>query len=162
VKVSLAVIARDVIETLKPLAAEKCVNIELSSPDAGIGAWADPDRIAEVLLNLIGNAIKFTPAEGKVTISLQSNGARWAKLSVADTGPGIPSREAARVFDKFYQIAQPQRQKTRGTGLGLSIAKALVEMHGGEIWVESAEGKGSTFVFTLPTEPPESSGISGD
>jgi signal transduction histidine kinase len=76
------------------------------------------------------------------------------KISVADTGPGIPSDEANRIFDKFYQVTQPEKQKAMGTGLGLSITKALVEMHGGKIWLESEVGKGSIFSFILPAEQP--------
>jgi len=76
------------------------------------------------------------------------------RVSVADTGPGIPTEEINKIFDKFYQIAQSGRQKTKGTGLGLTICKDLVEMQGGKIWVESESGKGSTFAFTLPAEHP--------
>jgi len=75
-------------------------------------------------------------------------------VSVADTGPGIPSEELDKIFDKFYQVAQMDKRKSRGTGLGLAISKALVQMHGGKIWVESVLGKGSTFCFTLPAQPP--------
>jgi signal transduction histidine kinase len=73
---------------------------------------------------------------------------------VADTGPGIPSEEANRIFDKFYQVTQAEKQKAVGTGLGLSITKALVEMHGGKIWLESGGGRGSIFSFTLPAQQP--------
>ena len=155
-------IASEVAESLRPMAAEKLITIEIESPDKSISAWADPDRIAEVLMNLLGNAIKFTPAHGKVTLSLARNGSEWAKVSVADTGPGIPAEEANRVFDKFYQVSQTERRKTMGTGLGLSIAKALVEMHGGKIWLESDAGQGSTFFFTLPAEQPRKSEFSSN
>jgi signal transduction histidine kinase len=76
------------------------------------------------------------------------------KISVTDTGPGIPSDEAGKIFQKFYQLEQPKKHKAAGTGLGLTISKALVEMHGGKIWTESITGKGTTFSFTLPTKPP--------
>jgi signal transduction histidine kinase len=75
-------------------------------------------------------------------------------VSVADTGPGIPREELDRIFDKFYQVSQVDKRKIRGTGLGLAISKALVQMHGGKIWVESELGKGSTFFFTLPAQQP--------
>ncbi|MGH7773293.1 MAG: sensor histidine kinase, partial [Candidatus Binatia bacterium] len=78
----------------------------------------------------------------------------WVQISVADTGPGVPPEEANKIFDKFYQIAQVDQQKTKGTGLGLAISKSLVEMHGGKIWVESEEGRGSTFSFTVPADRP--------
>ena len=150
----LATIAREVIESLRPVAAEKLITITIESPESALDAWADPDRIAEILMNLLGNAIKFTPTDGTVSLSLQRNGAEWVKVSVADTGPGIPFEEAGRIFDKFYQVTQAKNQKAVGTGLGLAITKALVEMHGGRIWLESEAGKGSIFSFTLPAEQP--------
>jgi signal transduction histidine kinase len=76
------------------------------------------------------------------------------RISVTDTGPGIPPEEAEKIFDRFYQIDQSGKQKARGTGLGLAISKVLVEMHGGKIWAESGVGGGSTFSFTLPAEQP--------
>lgn len=150
----LATIAREVIESLRPLAAEKLITITIESLESALDAWADPDRIAEILMNLLGNAIKFTPNDGTVSLSLQRNGTEWVEVSVADTGPGIPSEEANRIFDKFYQVTQAKNQKAVGTGLGLTITKALVEMHGGRIWLESEVGKGSIFSFTLPAEQP--------
>jgi PAS domain S-box-containing protein len=153
-KLSLEMVARDVAETLKPVAEEKSITLEIKYSDFNLTAWADPDRISEVFMNLVGNAIKFTPTQGKVTLSLERNGNQWVKVSVSDTGPGIPSEEANKVFEKFYQISQVERQKARGTGLGLSIAKALVEMHGGKIWLETEKGRGCTFSFTLPSEQP--------
>jgi PAS domain S-box-containing protein len=145
-------LAREVIETLRPMAAEKRIQIEVAPDAENVTACVDSDRISEVLINLVGNAIKFTPSEGRVRIHLHSSGGKFVKIAVADTGPGIPADHASRVFDRFYQVTQAELQKTRGTGLGLSIAKALVEMHGGKIWLESVEGEGSTFVFTLPIE----------
>jgi signal transduction histidine kinase len=105
-------------------------------------------------MNLIGNALKFTPSYGKVTVGIKSADPEWVQISIADTGPGIASEDANKIFDKFYQAAQPNKQKTRGTGLGLTISKALVEMHGGSIWVESEPGNGCNFCFTLPARQP--------
>ena len=150
----LVTMAREIAESLRPLAAEKLISLEIESGDNSVTAWADPDRISEILMNLLGNAIKFSPAHGTVTLSIERNGDQWAKVSVADTGPGIPSDEAKRIFDKFYQVSQPEQQKAMGTGLGLVIAKTLVELHGGKIWLESEAGRGSTFCFTLPAEQP--------
>ena len=150
----LVTIAREVAESLGPVAAEKFISFAIKCVENNLTAWADPDRIAEVFTNLLGNAIKFTPTHGTVTLSLQRNGAEWVKVSVADTGPGVPVEEANRIFDKFYQVTQAEKQKSVGTGLGLSITKALVEMHGGKIWLESEGGGGSTFSFTLPAEQP--------
>lgn len=151
---TLVAIASEVAESLRPVAAEKVINIDIECKDNSLTAWADPDRISEVLMNLVGNAIKFTPNGGKVALDLERIGDEWVKVSVTDTGPGIPPEEATRIFDKFYQVTQAERRKTKGTGLGLPIAKALVEMHGGKIWVESVTGKGSTFAFTLPAKQP--------
>jgi signal transduction histidine kinase len=105
-----------------------------------------------VLTNLVGNAIKFTPTEGKVTLSAHKNGGSWAEVTIADTGPGIPAEEAGKIFDEFYQVTRPGKDKSQGVGLGLAISKKLVEMHGGRIWVETEVGKGSVFHFTLPTQ----------
>lgn len=147
-------LAKEVVEILRTVAMEKLISLELAPAGDGVTAWADRDKVAQVLMNLIGNAVKFTPPHGQVIVAIDKNGAEWAQISVADTGPGIPPEEANRIFDKFYQIAQGGKQKARGTGLGLAISKALVEMHGGKIWMESEVGRGSTFSFTLPARQP--------
>jgi signal transduction histidine kinase len=133
---------------------EKFIEIGVGSADPGLMAWADRDKVMQVLINLVGNALKFTPPQGKVALRIGRNADEWVKISVADTGPGIPAEEVNKMFDRFYQLGQTSKQKTQGTGLGLAISKALVEMHGGKIWVETEEGKGSTFCFTLPAEHP--------
>jgi PAS domain S-box-containing protein len=150
----LVTLVKEAAESLKPVAAEKLINLTLMSADPGVIAWADRDKVIQVLMNLIGNALKFTPTRGKVTIAVAKNSAAWMQISVTDTGPGIPAEEVNKVFGRFYQIGQAGTPKTQGTGLGLAISKALVEMHGGKIWVESEAGKGSTFSFTLPAEQP--------
>jgi PAS domain S-box-containing protein len=150
----LVTLVKEAAESLKPVAAEKLINLTVMSADPGVIAWADRDKVTQVLMNLIGNALKFTPTRGKVTIAVAKNSAAWMQISVTDTGPGIPAEEVNKVFGRFYQIGQAGTPKTQGTGLGLAISKALVEMHGGKIWVESEAGKGSTFSFTLPAEQP--------
>jgi len=150
----LVTLVKEAAESLKPVAAEKLINLTVMSADPGVIAWADRDKVIQVLMNLIGNALKFTPTRGKVTIAVAKNSAAWMQISVTDTGPGIPAEEVNKVFGRFYQIGQAGTPKTQGTGLGLAISKALVEMHGGKIWVESEAGKGSTFSFTLPAEQP--------
>jgi len=147
-------LVKEAAESLRPVAAEKLINLTVLSADPGVIAWADRDKVIQVLMNLIGNALKFAPTRGKVTIAVARNSAAWMQISVTDTGPGIPAEEVNKVFGRFYQIGQAGTQKTQGTGLGLAISKALVEMHGGKIWVESEAGKGSTFSFTLPAEQP--------
>jgi PAS domain S-box-containing protein len=153
-KLSLVTLVKEAAESLRPVATEKLINLTVMSADPGVIAWADRDKVIQVLMNLIGNALKFTPTRGKVTIAVAKDSAAWMQISVTDTGPGIPAEEVNKVFGRFYQIGQAGTQKTQGTGLGLAISKALVEMHGGKIWVESEAGKGSTFSFTLPAEQP--------
>jgi signal transduction histidine kinase/HAMP domain-containing protein len=147
---SLNKLVDEVAGDLRPTAEEKLIRLEGPPANEAITVWADRDKIAQVLTNLIGNAVKFTSSQGQVNISLHKNGAAWVEVSIADTGPGIARDEANRIFDEFYQIRQSGEKKSRGVGLGLSISKKLVEMHGGRIWVESVVGDGSTFSFTVP------------
>ena len=149
-RISLAGLVHEVVETLRPVAAEKQIALEATISAPSILVWADREKITQVMMNLIGNAIKFTPAHGKVTISASRNGTKNVRVSVTDTGPGIAPDEKRKIFDKFYQIAQAGEVKPKGTGLGLAICKALVELHGGTIWVESEPSGGSVFYFTLP------------
>jgi len=143
-------LARDVVESLRSMVVDKLIDLEVICHERDVTTWADRDKVTQVLMNLIGNAVKFTPSHGNVTIAIERDGDGWVQVSVADTGPGIPRPELERIFDKFYQVSQVDKRKSRGTGLGLAISKALVQMHGGKIWVESELGKGSTFSFTLP------------
>jgi signal transduction histidine kinase len=110
---------------------------------------ADRDRIDQVLGNLIGNAVRFTPRGGRVRLAAERDGAQ-VRFSVADTGRGIDPADLPHVFDRFWQA---QRSRDGGAGLGLAIARGIVAAHGGEMWVESEPGSGSTFYFTLPTAP---------
>ena len=115
----------------------------------------DERRITQVLMNLVGNAIKFTDV-GEVEVRVGAPDGVFI-ASVADTGPGIPEEEQQRIFEEFQQVDSSSTRSKGGTGLGLAIARRIVEMHGGELWVESAVGKGSTFFFSIPvrTEPQE-------
>ncbi|HTN71262.1 MAG TPA: ATP-binding protein, partial [Methylomirabilota bacterium] len=149
-RVSFGGLVHEVMETLKPIAAERPIELEVTTLEPSILVWADRDKIAQVLINLIGNAIKFTPPHGRVTVSSASNDTDWVRVSVSDTGPGISADQRERIFEKFYQIALDEGQKPKGTGLGLAIAKTLVELHGGKIWVEPVPSGGSNFYFTLP------------
>jgi signal transduction histidine kinase len=116
-------------------------------PDLPLGK-GDERRIAQVLLNLVGNAIKFTEA-GEVRVQVAAADGAFT-VSVADTGPGISEEDQRKIFEEFQQADSSTTRQKGGTGLGLSIAKRIVEMHGGRIWVESRLGVGSTFRFTLP------------
>ena len=115
---------------------------------APLAAHGDERRITQVLLNLVGNAIKFTDA-GEVRVqAIVANGA--LVVSVSDTGPGISERDQQEIFEEFRQVENSATAKKGGTGLGLAIAKRIIELHEGRIWVESSLGKGSTFSFSLP------------
>jgi signal transduction histidine kinase len=149
-RISVGGLVHEVMETVRPLAAEKPVLLEVKVPEPSVLVWADRDKVTQVLMNLIGNAIKFTSPQGRVTVSASSDGVEWAQVSVNDNGPGISVEECQKIFQKFYQVAEVGGPKPKGTGLGLAISKALVELHGGKIWVESEPGRGSTFSFTLP------------
>jgi PAS domain S-box-containing protein len=147
-------LSREVAEILRPVAAEKLISLEVSHNGDEVFAWADRDKITQVLVNLVGNAVKFTPANGTVTITVDQPEQKSVTVSVRDTGPGIPEDEADKVFDKFYQVARVNKEKTKGAGLGLAISKALIQMHGGDLWIESQAGKGSVFSFTVPARKP--------
>jgi signal transduction histidine kinase len=108
----------------------------------------DAQRLTQVLLNLVGNAIKFTDA-GEVRVAAKAANGQFT-ISVADTGPGIPEAHLARIFEEFHQVDSSNTKAKGGTGLGLAIAREIVEMHGGRIWVKSTLGKGSTFAMELP------------
>ena len=160
-RVSLAGLVHEVVETLKPLATEREIVLQATIPESSLLVWADRDKITQILTNLIGNAVKFISTGGRVAVSATIDG-EWVRVSVADNGPGIPLDEKDRIFDKFYQIADVGGAKPKGTGLGLAISKALVELHGGKIWVESELNRGSTFHFTLPASGSRQADSRGD
>jgi PAS domain S-box-containing protein len=126
------------------------VRLEADVPDHAPAVLADGDRLLQVLSNLTGNAIKFTPEGGRVGIRVEVR-PEDVRVSVSDTGPGIRTEDLPRLFDRFWQARRPDR---RGAGLGLAIAKGIVEAHGGRLWAESSPGEGSTFWFTLPRMEP--------
>jgi signal transduction histidine kinase len=135
----------EVVEMMLPQAAPKSIRLERVLPNVAT-AWFDRERTLQVLSNLAGNAVKFTPAGGTITLSV-ALAADDVTFVVRDTGPGIPVDHLPHVFDRYWQAKRTDR---RGIGLGLSIAKRLVEAQGGEISVESEPGRGATFSFTLP------------
>ncbi|MFA5157403.1 MAG: ATP-binding protein [Candidatus Omnitrophota bacterium] len=133
-------------------AKTKLINLEAKIQAGLAEADIDPDRTMQVLNNLIGNAIKFTPANGTITIEAKSESQDWIEVSVRDTGIGIAKDNLGKVFDKFYQVGERVSSDINGTGIGLSIAKEIVELHGGRIWAESEQGEGARFVFTIPVK----------
>ena len=145
---SMADVIQTVSTSLEPLAAEKNLDLKIDvSSDLPTGK-GDEQRIAQVVLNLIGNAIKFTN-EGEIKVNASVAKEKFC-VAVTDTGPGIADSDQQKIFDEFHQVNGTATRKKGGTGLGLSISKKIIEMHGGRIWVESLHGKGSTFLFTLP------------
>jgi len=141
-------IAQTVRSTLEPLAADKKLAFKVEVAPQLPPGRGDGRRLTQVLINLVGNAIKFTDA-GEVVIKAATDNGSF-HLSVCDTGPGISVADQARLFQEFQQADNAITRKKGGTGLGLAISKRIIEMHGGKIWVESQVGQGSTFSFTLP------------
>ena len=141
-------IAQTVRSTLEPLAADKKLAFKVEVAPQLPPGRGDGRRLTQVLINLVGNAIKFTDA-GEVAIKAEANNGSF-HVSVRDTGPGISAADQTRLFQEFQQADNAITRKKGGTGLGLAISKRIIEMHGGKIWVESQPGQGSTFTFTLP------------
>jgi signal transduction histidine kinase len=131
----------------RPLAADARLTLEADIAKGLPAIQGDRDRLLQVFSNLIGNAIRFSPAGGRIVVRAVADGAH-VRFSVSDEGPGIPRSQWPRLFDPFWQAVQGSG---KGAGLGLPIAKGLVESHGGRIWVASEPGQGATFHFTVPT-----------
>src|SRR5438105_6646535 len=152
-------ITQTVRSTLEPLAADKKLAFKLElAPELPAG-HGDGRRLTQVLINLVGNAIKFTDA-GEVAIKANANNGSF-HVSVRDTGPGISAADQTRLFQEFQQADNAITKKKGGTGLGLAISKRIIEMHGGRIWIDSTIGQGSTFSFTVPVRV-ERQGEPGD
>jgi signal transduction histidine kinase len=147
-------LARSAAEGMAAMAHEAHVNVTTDLPDNPVLVRGDVLRLSQVFDNLLGNALKFTPAGGTIRLSMQAE-AESVRVAIQDTGIGIPAQYVERIFDRFYQVDGSARRRRGGIGLGLAICKLIVEVHGGQIGVESQEGAGSTFFFVLPrTEQP--------
>jgi len=149
---------RETMEMFANLATSKQVRLEQMVKTPGLAVQADHERVLQVFSNLVGNALKFTPQGGCVTIAAEPQGA-MVRFAVLDTGPGIAPEHLPRVFDRFWK---KETSGTKGTGLGLFIAKGIVDAHGGRIWVESRIGQGTTFYFTLPLAERAASQVSNE
>jgi two-component system, NarL family, sensor histidine kinase BarA len=153
------------LSTIAPHARRKRLSLHCTVPPGLPLVLGDRDKIRQVLLNLLGNAVKFTPEAGKIEVSAEVGAlkrdqsgnaegeARGVRVWVRDSGIGVPMEHHKRVFDPFFQVDNTSTREYGGTGLGLSIVKRLVDAHGGTVWVESEPGKGSTFSFTVPLVP---------
>lgn len=147
--IDIAQIINDVLRLFEESAKERNVRLAVSLEAALPKIEADPDKITQVLTNLVGNAMKFTPSGDQISVTACA-GNNFIQIDVADTGTGIPHQDLEKIFDKFYQVSHAGSERAKGTGLGLTISKGIVEKHGGKIWAESLLGKGSKFSFTLP------------
>jgi signal transduction histidine kinase/DNA-binding response OmpR family regulator len=141
----------EVFTAVRPLAAAKGLELDIRA-DSGLELHADKTRLKQILYNLLSNAVKFTPAGGRITVEAHAEGA-LLRLTVSDTGIGIPPHEIETIFSAFHQAAETTKGVREGTGLGLAITKRLVEMHRAHIWVESEVGRGSTFFVDMPLRP---------
>jgi len=143
---SLSQVVMPVVDRMRALAEAKRQTLEVDLPSSLPYAAVDAHRVGQVISNLVGNAIKFTPQEGIIRVAARERDHKIV-VSVVDTGPGIPQEHLSKIFDRFWRTPGI---KQKGSGLGLSIAKGIVEAHGGTIWAESQMGKGSSFFFTVP------------
>ena len=146
--IAIGKLVEECVTALKPFAQEFSVSLYSELPDGRVNAFADKDRISQVLYNLISNGIKFSKG-GRVTTTVE-DAKQEVKVVVSDTGAGIPHEKFKEIFVRFNLVKTTTDTTIKGTGLGLSICKAIVEEHSGKIWVESQPGKGSVFHFTLP------------
>lgn len=148
-KVSLAKIAEEVIRTFQDEANTRTITLKLERGESAFDIEADGVKLSIALSNLLKNAIQFTDSGGRVIVKLEEDSG-YFKVTVIDNGIGIPARDLPRVFERFFQVETHLTRRYGGMGLGLAVAKAMIELHGGRIWAESAQGKGSTFTFLLP------------
>lgn len=149
---SLEALIHDVVSMLSPAVTSKRIYLSTRIQPGLPTVEIDESRIRQVLINLLNNALKYTPPEGRIALEVTEAPERpdWLRISVSDSGSGIPADQIDRIFDRLYQVTMDRVPLEQGMGLGLYISKQLVELHGGRIWVESEWGKGSTFTFEIP------------
>ena len=145
-KLNASELVGEAVGVFRPLASARSLSLESRLPESDLPVHVDPDRIFQVLSNLFSNAIKVTPRGGQISVSAEKRD-RQVQIAVQDTGRGIAEADLQRLFNPYCQLGRGDRQ---GLGLGLFISKSIVQAHGGEIWVESRLGSGSTFFFTVP------------
>lgn len=151
-EVDLGQCVADAIEQLRPLAQAKRHRLEVCYPPVPVMVWGDRDRLIQIVLNLAQNAVKFTPEEGTIAVTIVQDERALAGVSVCDTGPGIPPEFIDKIFDPFFKIKEA-RNGSKGLGLGLSIVRMLVELHGGTIVARNEPGRGAELYFTIPLVP---------
>ena len=138
------------IKHVRGATREKGVTLSTELPDQLPPIAGDAQRLTQVLLNLLSNALRHTPRDGRITVAAQQIEGKEVQVTVQDTGDGIPPGELPHVFERFYRADRARSRDTGGSGLGLTITRSLIEAHGGRIWAQSVEGQGSTFTFALP------------
>jgi signal transduction histidine kinase len=143
--------ARTILDSLGMIAKKRGIILKGSIPDKRIEIWGDPDKLNEVMSNLVENAIKYNKPEGRVDVSLEED-EKHVIISVSDTGMGISRDDIDKIFDRYYRVSCSEKSAVSGTGLGLSIVKDIVRMHKGDISVESESNKGTKFTVTLPKD----------
>jgi len=148
----LVTVINKAVESLREQARAKEMVLQFDLPPELPLVQGNQVRLDQVVSNLVGNAIKFTPEGGMVTVSAREEKSEIA-VEVKDTGIGIAPEDQVHLFEKFYRVSSEQTSDIKGTGLGLAIVKSIVEGHGGRVWVESEPSQGSTFGFTLPIAP---------
>jgi signal transduction histidine kinase len=141
--------AADVVVMFEKQATQKDLRLSNTVP-ADLQVQADRDRVTQILVNLVDNAVKYTPKGGRVTLGATGAPSGFVNVWVDDTGIGIPSTDLPRLTERFYRVDKARSRELGGTGLGLAIVKHLVQAHGGELWLESELGNGTTVHFTLP------------
>jgi len=145
-------VARSAIERCRPLADSRRITLNLTG-DEDLEAVVNPGLLEQAVVNLVDNAVKYSPEGSTVTVILEQAQAKGPTIAVRDQGPGIPPGERERIFERFYRVDKARSKKAGGTGLGLAIVKHIVLVHQGEIWVEGTPGKGATFAIQLPSKP---------
>lgn len=150
-RVNLNQMVDDLVSSYHGEAQRKNITLAMDLPETPVIVDGEADKLGIALQNLLRNALTFTDAGGRIQVSLRPL-RDYAQISISDTGIGIPEADQDRIFERFYQVESHLTRRHGGMGLGLSVARAMIEMHGGQIWVQSAPGRGSTFVFILPVE----------
>jgi len=151
-RVALRAFADEIWQSIRPIAEKRGVSL-VNEAAGELAVWFDKGALHQVLQNLLANAVKYNRRNGTVTLrAVREDGGARLRVSVEDTGIGVPRADLPRVFERFYRVDKARSRELGGTGLGLSIVKHLVESHGGKVGAESSEGKGSTFHFVVPAE----------
>jgi two-component system phosphate regulon sensor histidine kinase PhoR len=149
--ISFTEVVSKAIDSMQAMAETKQIQLVAEFPADVLSLRGSPLRLSQVVTNLVGNALKFTPAEGVITVRVAAEG-NFATVKVIDTGPGIPEGLQPQLFQKFTRLAQKATRTNEGYGLGLAIVKTIVDAHKGQIWVKSQEGQGSTFTVSIPMQ----------